>query len=347
MSGRVSVVLVNFNGAAFLSRCLDSVFSQTYPSLQLIVVDNGSTDDSMEILRAEERPVEVVEAGGNRGFAWAVNEGIRRSSGEYVLPLNFDIVMEPDFVAQMVDGIDSPQQPRRVSSGVRIGSASGKLLRLTDEGPLNIIDCTGHIIFRNRLASNRGQDEEDAGQYDRRELIFGASGAAPLYRREMLDDVAIDGQYYDETFFAFLEDVDLDWRAQLLGWTCAYVPEAKAYHYRGGTGMHRSALVQYHNYKNWFLMRRKNDSGWGAVRAWPQVAFTNVFKTGALMLRHPSVPPRAWWEILLLTPRAWRWRREISRRREIARRRSGAGAPPVLFQPFDYPTWFRKHLSDW
>lgn len=330
MSKLVSVILVNFNGAKFLRECLSSVFRQTYPDIEVLLVDNGSTDGSVELARKEFPSVETVETGENSGFSRAVNLGIARTGGAFIMPLNFDITLDPGFVAEMV---------KAAESSARVGSASGKLLRLNEEGPTKVFDTTGHIVFRNRLSTNRGDLYEDEGQFDRVELVFGTSGAAPLYKREMVEDVSVDGEFYDEAFFSFLEDVDVDWRAQLLGWQCIYTPHAVAYHFRGGTGLHRSYLVQYHNYKNRYLMMMKNESGYGLVRNLPQIIFTDVFKSAALLVRHPRALG-AWAEVVGL-------RREILAKRRViqSRRRVGVAEMESLFERFNYPAWFRKHLT--
>src|SRR5262249_58653681 len=122
-----------------------------------------------------------------------------------------------------------------------IGSLSGKLLRGDPvEGP-SVIDSAGHVLYRNRTALNRGENEPDRGQFDEPAEVFGVCAAAALYRRAMLEDVRVGDDYFDSTFFAYLEDVDLDWRARLRGWKAWYAPAAVAIHERGHTGKRQTA----------------------------------------------------------------------------------------------------------
>ncbi|MFQ5574284.1 MAG: glycosyltransferase family 2 protein [Terriglobia bacterium] len=220
----VSIIVVNFNGNKWLKPCMEALSGQTYGDIEVIVVDNGSTDGSVEELKKGFPSVSVLENEANAGFAQAVNQGIEATTGQYVVPLNPDVVLTPSYVSEMVE---------TANIGPKVGSVSGKLLR-SDEKNSKIIDSVGHLMFKNRLSANRGDEEVDRGQYEVLEPVFGTCGAAALYKRGMLEDIKIGGEYFDETFFAFWEDVDLDWRANLMGWTCLYTPRALAYHYRGG-----------------------------------------------------------------------------------------------------------------
>jgi GT2 family glycosyltransferase len=147
---------------------------------------------------------------------------MRLAQGAYLMPLNFDIEMTPRFLEEMVVAIErSPS----------IGIVTGKLRQMAANGErTERLYSTGHVMPLNRFARHRGAGERDIGQYDRVSEVFGASGAAALYRREMLDDVGYRGCYFDESLFMWYEDVDLDWRARKLGWKCLYTPDAVAYH---------------------------------------------------------------------------------------------------------------------
>lgn len=327
--GSVSVVIPNWNGEKFISQCLRSVFSQTHPPLEVILVDNGSTDKSLQIVEEDFKKVITIENQANLGFSMAVNQGIERSSGQYILLLNNDIRLEPDFVSAMIEAI---------SARADIGSVSGKLLRAED-GRGKIIDSTGHSVFKNRLARDRGEDEEDKGQYDLIEEVFGACAAASLYRREMLDDVQVDGEYFDQTFFAFLEDVDLNWRAQLRGWKCVYTPKAVGYHHRGGTAIRRTRLVEEHNYKNRYLMILKNDSPASVIRNLSHFLLTDFLKTAGLLFRCPSALLGGWAGAIKVMPAALRKRKMIQGNRKVTR-----AEIERWFEPFDYRSWIKKHL---
>lgn len=221
----VSVNIVNWNGLNFLSNCIESIKLQTYKNIEINIIDNNSTDGSVDFLSGKYPDIKLVKNMRNEGFSKAHNQAIMISSGEYILPLNFDIVLSPAFVEEMVKAIESSP---------KIGIVSGKLYALKNGGKTNIIDSTG-ITMQGMFPADRGQNETDSGQYDKIEYVFGASGAAPLFRREMLEDIKLNKEYFDEDFYIYVEDVDLCWRAQLYGWKALYTPSAIAYHSRGTT----------------------------------------------------------------------------------------------------------------
>ncbi len=341
MSGLVSIILINFNGLADLPGCLRSVKSQDYRDIELIMIDNDSSDGSTEMLREFTGDPESGErfAGDsprfianerNTGFSPALNQGIRESTGDLVMPLNTDIVLEEGFVSSLVTAMGEEG----------VGSVSGKLLRFPPFGEDNVIDSVGHIIFANRLAENRGEGERGAACYLEAEETFGTCGAAGMYSRRMLEDVAVAGEYFDEDFFAFWEDLDLDWRARLRGWRCLYVPGAVAYHRRGGAGYRKSLTVEYHNYKNRYLMIVKNDSVRQLLKNLPGIIITDVLKAGALFIRCPRAL-LSLREVVRLMPGMLRKRRTIQRRRVVP-----AHEMEAWFKPFDYPRWIRRNLLD-
>jgi len=263
----VSVVVVTWNSANYIQLCLNFLLDQTYKELELVIIDNSSTDGTRALLQREGLrlrrrfiPVQVVENKRNEGFSRAQNQGIRLSHGEHLLSLNPDVQMTSTFIEAMVQAIEADE---------RIGSVSGKLLRASVPHNVpgrEVIDSTGLFIDRRRRTRDRGQGEVDGGQYDDLQEIFSACGAAALYRRSMLEDVAIEREVFDEDFFAYYDDVDLGWRAQLCGWQCLYAPEAIAYHVRGGGDTLRKdfsapkrRFAQVHAIKNRYLMLVKND----------------------------------------------------------------------------------------
>lgn len=325
----VSIILLNWNGRTFLERSIGSVLSQSYSPIELVVIDNASTDGSADLIRKTFPRLTLIRNERNIGFAGAINQGIRIATGAYIIPLNFDVILTGNFVEEMVKTAEADQ---------KVGSVSGKLLRFEKQEDMPYIDSTGHIVFRNRLAVNRGESEVDKGQYDAEEEVFGTCGAAPLYRREMLEDIKVDGEYYDESFFAFWEDVDLDWRARLRGWKSWYNPRAIAYHQRGGPSVRRSKVVEFYNYRNRYLVILKNDQFLSLLRAFPQILFTEILKGGALLFRCPSALV-SWVSLTKLIPGALAKRRVIQERRVVS--------PEELekwLARFDYGKWIRRHL---
>jgi GT2 family glycosyltransferase len=336
----VSVIIINFNGLADLPACLKSVTAQDHPDLELVLVDNCSTDGSADLLRdfagdpanrrrfAAGSPL-LLSNDTNEGFSAALNRGIRESGGEMVMSLNTDVVLEPSFTSSLVGTIEGDD---------RAGSASGKLLRFPPGDHGNVIDSAGHVVFRNRLAENMAEGERGTRAALQPAEVFGTCGAAAMYRRKMLDDVQVMGEYFDQQFFAFWEDLDMDWRSRLRGWKCLYNPGAIAYHRRGGAGYRKSLLVEYHNYKNRYLLMMKNDSPLFLVKNLPGILVTEMLKAGALLFRCPRAL-LALIEVAKLTPLMLSKRRIIQSNRVVPARDMEA-----WLQPFPYRKWIRRHL---
>jgi GT2 family glycosyltransferase len=320
----VSIVILNWNGISLLKNCLDSVFNQTYSPIEVITVDNGSTDGSIEILK--DYDLKLIENNENLGFAKGINIGIRHSKGEYILPLNNDVVLDKNYVSELVKVMENDLQ---------VGSAAGKLIWAGTGG---LIDSAGHSLHKNRLPRNIGTGKKDGPDFAKKKEVFGVCGAAPLYRRKMLEDIEINGEFYDESFFSFLEDVDLDWRARLLGWKSFYVPEAVAMHHRGGTAVRRSKIVEVHNYKNRYLMIMKNDYLLSNLKNIHQIIFTDIIKSSALFFRYPSALLGIF-QVIKLTPATLRKRWVIKKKRKMSRKEM-----EKWFIPFEYKPWFSQHL---
>jgi GT2 family glycosyltransferase len=254
----VSIIIIGWNHRRLLPDCLDAVQALDYAPLDITVVDNGSQDGSPEWITRQVPAVRLWAFPDNRGFAHAFNWGVDHTGGDLVLSLNPDTVVEKGFLTEMVQVAEQGQ-----ASSERIGSVTPKLLRADNPAHL---DSTGLFINRRRCPYDRGQGEPDRGQYDSQLAVFGACGAAALYRRTMLEDLALAGQYFDEGFFAYYEDADLAWRAQLRGWRCAYAPRAIATHARGwgdtlrkGQDALRNASGPRLALRNRYLMTIKND----------------------------------------------------------------------------------------
>lgn len=249
----IAAVIINHNGSRYLKACLASVMGQTCPPREVLVVDNGSTDDSVTLVRECFPAVRLVPMTRNLGYAGAANVAVRETRSPYLLLLNPDVVLMPTFLEALLDFARARGEA---------GSFTGKLLRFPAGNQCPVIDSTGHLLCRSRWVLNRGEWEADTGQYSAVTEVFGVSGAAPLYRREMLEDVQVDGEVFPESFFLYLEDADLDWRAQLRGWKAFYVPSAVAYHERGykGGGWMRDRSLLRHSLKNRYLLLLRNDT---------------------------------------------------------------------------------------
>ena len=302
---RVSVNIVTFNSAADIGACIESLRAQMFSDCQIHALDNGSTDGSAEILKGLGVP--VIQSPVNTGFCHAHNKLARNNSSGYILFLNPDTILTPTFLEELVRALDS---------NLRAASASGKLLRMDRR----TIDSTGIVMTRNQRHLDRGSDETDTGQYDRAESIFGPSGAAALYRVEALRDAAIDGQYFDEDFFAYREDADLAWRCRLLGWDSLYVPTAVAPHRRRVTPDRRRRLpaaINRHSVKNRFLLRINNiTSGLYRRDLWP-ITKRDLAVIGYVFVREWSSFPALIY-IVRHFPRLWRKRRQIQSRVRVS-----------------------------
>lgn len=247
----VSILIINRNGERFLMDCFESIQKQFYNKIEVFLIDNASTDSSLSFAQNNHKDVIVIANSNNEGYSKAANLGILKSKGEFILILNPDIVLTPNFIENCLLAIRKDE---------KIGSVSGKLLRFKTDDNHDFIDSTGLILCQDiRRPLDRGQNQKDNGQYNKEEYIFGVNGAAPFYRRAMLEDVKIGSEYFDEDFFTYYEDVDIAWRAQLLGWKCYYTPSAVAYHYRSYLKSEDGNIGKMHAVKNRYLLYLKNE----------------------------------------------------------------------------------------
>jgi len=217
---RLSVVIPNWNGAEHLPTCLDSLRRQTVDDAEVIVVDNGSSDDSLELLERHYPEVRVLALNENRGFAGACNAGMRTARGPFIVLLNNDTEVDERWLEEVLAAFE--RHPRA-------GMVASKMLLFDQRDRFH---TAGDFYRLDGLPGNRGVWQRDEGQYDEEEYVFGACGGSAAYRRAMLEDVGL----LDEDFFYSCEDVDLAWRAQLAGWRCVYTPQAVVYHKLSATG---------------------------------------------------------------------------------------------------------------
>ena len=300
---KLAVNIVTFNSARDIAACLESLNTQRFRDFEIHILDNASADDTLQ--RIEPFDVAYVTRSPiNTGFCKAHNELASRFPSEYVLFLNPDTILSPTFLDELVRALDARPDA---------ASASGKLLRMDGK----TIDSTGIIMLREQRHLDRGADQSDAGQFGKPEEIFGPSGAAAMYRRRALDDVAIQGQYFDEDFFAYREDADLAWRCRLFGWTSIYVPAAVAQHRRRVTPERRRELskeINCHSVKNRFLLRLNNMTGALYRRDFWLITKRDAAVIGYVLLREWSSIPGLFYLIRHL-PRLLRKRKRIQSRR--------------------------------
>ncbi len=313
MSSVVAVTIVTYNSARFIGQCLESVFGQDLPRIEVVVVDNASTDETADILREWEGRARILYNRVNVGFAAGQNQAIANSSSEWVLILNPDVRLQPNFVSMLVaaGGADAG-----------IGTVCGKLLRIAADFSIPeraVFDSTG-IYFTPALRHlDRGSGMADDGRYDRVEYVFGATGAAALYRRRMIEDVSVFGEFFDSDFFAYREDADVAWRAQLLGWKCVYTPFAVGYHVRSVLAEERGRVapaINMHSVKNRWLMRIKNTTPKLYARHFLAITGRDFLVIGGCLAGEWR-SLKAFPLVIRMWRRTWRKRREIMRRRRV------------------------------
>jgi GT2 family glycosyltransferase len=306
----VSVLITTYNSAIFLEACLDSLRRQTYPDLEVIIVDNASTDATRELLASAGPEISVVCNDTNIGFAAAQNQAARLAKGSWLLSLNPDVFLNPDFVAKAVESGEIDPT---------IGVVCGKLLRWCPGGDpefTQVIDSTGMYVLPNLRHLDRGAGEPDHGQFERIEYVFGATGAAALYRRSLFEEVSVEGEFFDEQFFAYREDADVAWRAQLMGWRCLYTPRGVGWHVRRVTPERRSELpmeINWHSIKNRFLMRAKNISFPLYARYFLPITIRDLLVIGYCLLVDRKLASAL--------AAVWKFRHELRRKRRAVQSR--------------------------
>jgi len=245
MDDLISVVILNWNGSGYIRQCLDSVLNQAYKSIEILVVDNASDDNSPEIVEKEYKNVILIRNDKNLGYGGGNNIGIKRSKGKFVLVLNNDAELDRQCISEMRRAIDRD---------VKYGAAASKILFKDSPG---VLDAAGIVVFPDGLSIGRGRLEAE-GCCSLETEVFFASGCCALYRRAMLEDIKVGDEYYDEDFFAYADDTDLGWRAQLRGWKCIYTPNALVYHAHSASSGNYSPLKAFLVERNRMWLEVKN-----------------------------------------------------------------------------------------
>lgn len=331
---RVTVSLVTFNGLRWLPGCFASLREQTLPPLEVLVVDNASTDGTQTWLREEaerDERVRLFESDQNLGFAKAHNRNIFEAQGDFICLLNQDVELGRGYMAATLETLQARPD---------VAAVQGRLRRLGPNGlRTDILDSTGLIVFRNRQVVSRAQGEPDGPLHQVPGPVWGADGPAPVYRRAALISArepssSGGGEVLDEDFFMYKEDVDLAWRLNNLGWRAWYVPSAVAWHARGTRGRPgRSVLalmradrtiprsIKAISWRNHRLMQVKNESLSEYTSALPWIVKRELMSLVFMALVDPRrlriVP-----SLLSSVPAAMRKRRYLMRLRTTAPRLS-------------------------
>jgi GT2 family glycosyltransferase len=307
MRGSYVAGIVHHDDYDQLPECLASLRRQTRAPLAVHVVDTGVDPKRLDDLR-DSHPDVRFEQVQNRGYGAGANRILAevartRPDAAYVLILNPDVSLDPDFAAALLDAMDA-------DAGVAL--ASGKLLRADGR----TLDSAGIRLPRHRRPRDRGSERADLGQFDRTERVFGVSGAAMMIRRAALADLALDGEVFDEDFFAYQDDTDLSWRAHRLGWDVLYHPAARAIHLRRWQRQRRMGIppfVRRHSFKNHYLQIAKNERGLDLLRNLPALLLWEALRLGYALARDRAVLP-AYRDALRELPRALHKRRLLEAR---------------------------------
>lgn len=307
-----SIIIPNWNGARHLPTCLDALRAQTYPNMETILVDNGSTDGSQELVTRHYPEVRLLALDRNLGLTGGNNAGFRAARGEILISLNNDTEADPDFVTALATALlDHPEA----------GMAASKM-RLFDQRDLLHSAGDGYAV--NGIPFNRGVWQRDEGQFDEPGWIFGGCGGAVAYRRAMLDDVgpfgSALGMPFDESFFMYCEDVDLNWRSQLAGWKCWYAPQAVVYHKLSATG--GGSIASFYTGRNTLWVIAKNYPGSLLREHWSKVLLAqwHVSRDAVRAWRGEAARARLRGQIggLLGWPRMLKKRRAIQAARQVS-----------------------------
>jgi GT2 family glycosyltransferase len=311
----VSAIVVNWNGGTMLDDCLASLFAQSRPDLEVILVDNASTDGSAERARTKYGDrLRTVQNQRNEGFARGNNQGFAIAKGEWMFLLNNDAVAEPDAIAELM---------KFVAGRDEVGMLACRINRLEEA---HIFDSVGLLIYPDGVCRPRGWQEKDLGQYDRPEEVLAPHGCACAYRKRMLDEIG----GFDEAYFCYLEDLDLGMRGQLAAWKCWYVPTARVRHHKSATAGNYSKFKAYHVERNRI---------WNAVKLLPRfvLAMSPLFTLNRYLMQgyaaatHSGlsaefVKAYSWWQLAIVLLRAycaalWRLPSMLMARRRLTKRR--------------------------
>jgi len=310
----VSVSIVAFNGRPFLTRCLDSVLSQTYRPIDIHLLDNASSDGTVEFVSRKYPSVEVIASDINLGFAAGHNALIRKTRSSFVLALNQDAYLARTFVEELITAVQAHPD---------VGIAGGKLYSLRGilRDNKSTIDMTWLDIERRRRQVCYAQLQPDDGQCAAPRFVFAMDGAAMLLRRSMLEEIQVEGECFDEDFVAGKEDFDLSWRGQLCGWKCLYVPSAIGWHLRTFTSADQRRTIgealKINSIRNRYLLILKNDLLPHFLRHLPYIAIYDLKILGYVLL-HERSSLKGYAQALWLFPRAMRKRRSIMERKKVS-----------------------------
>jgi len=300
-----TIIIVTRNSKRFMTSCLESILNQTCRDFQVAVIDNDSSDGTVELIRREFPMVGVIENNKNLGFAKANNHGIRLFKSPYIIFCNPDIVLEPDWLEKMLAVAESNPYRQHAVFGGKLLKLKSLNIEIGELEKTSIIDSCGLKVLKNHRVVELGAGEESL-KFTEAQEVFGFSGALAMFRREALDRTALidkyhaQGDYFDGSFFFYKEDVDLAWRLKLLGERSLLVPSAVAYHLRSFSGSeHQGAglmiknrrqqnnLARYYSYRNHLLILLTDEYFSNLLMFAPQILWLELKKVAYVLIFEP------------------------------------------------------------
>ncbi len=324
---RISIIIVNWNGRRFLKECLDALNAQSFKDFEIIFVDNGSTDGSVEFIEKNYPDARLIVNKGNLGFAEGNNAGIRAAKGEYIVMLNNDTKADKNFLHELAGCIESAKG--------KVGCVASKMVYYSNPKKVN---AAGMYALKDGSGRDRGVNEPDSGEWGRTEEVFGACAGAALYSRKALEDVALGGEYMDSSFFAYFEDVDLAYRLRLRGWKTLYCPKALALHHGRGTSRKIPYFNTYYGHANRLKVIIKDMPAGLLLRFLPWILLRQFLEfTYCTFIQLSLAPAKARLKVISELPSLLRKRGLVQSRKTVSDGEFGA---------FFHPTPIGKIISD-
>ncbi len=325
---KISIVIIHYNTPEYLETCIESILGQSYPNIEVIFIDNNSPDKTgLNFVKKKYEHLDnfkLIYNMKNLGYAKAANQGIKiGNDAKYIVITNPDIIYSKDYFTNCVE---------RIKKDAKTASITGKVYKydFDRKKKTDIIDTVGLFAYKNRRFIDDGQGLIDEGQFNEEADVFGVSGACPLYRKEALEDVKINNEYFDEDFFMYKEDVDLAWRLKIYGWKSLYYPKAIAYHGRG-TGVHRrffnkeilqvrerlSKFQKHYSFRNQYLMQAKNEFFSNFILDFFWIMSRKTLMFIYITFKEPYLW-KSYFQYLKLLPKILKKRRVIMRNKKIS-----------------------------
>ena len=309
----VTISLLNYNQKKYLQHCLDSIINQSHQNLEIFIIDNASTDGSQETIKKLINQysifnIQYSKNSKNLGYAKGHNRTINKSTGQYILCLNPDIILDKDYIKNALELFQ--QNPK-------IGAITGKLYKWKFKNNIrtNTIDSCGHKILKSHRIIEWGSGQKDNEKFNRTQKVFSISGAAPIYKISALNSIKIPTkhdsknnlqtfknkfEWFDQSFFAYKEDIDLGWRLLHQNWENWFHPKSKAWHDRWQTGTGKSSkqtlkqrkqkskLINQLSYRNHFFLIWKNEFAINLFIYLPYIFFYEFRKFLYILFHEPS-----------------------------------------------------------